>query len=318
MGTLYLDRKDLELRQEGEHLSLYEDGSRRGTIPLHVVERVVIRGRATLSTGVLGLLAERRIGLLVLSGRHSRRTAILLGTPHGDVARRVAQYRWHHEAANRLPLARLLVQAKLRSQRQMLKLAMAQRADCRKPLFNSLAQIEAALTKLRTDDAAELSLASLRGAEGAAAAAYFSGLISIFPPSLEFSGRNRRPPRDPVNAAMSLAYTLLHFDAVQTCHAAGLDPFIGFFHDVAYNRESLAADLIEPLRARVDHWLWRLFAERKLTNEHFSREGGACLLNKSGREIFYGNYEVFCRPVRRLMRRYAGTLARILASELTA
>lgn len=318
MGTLYLDRKDLELRQEGDHLCLYEADERRGTIPLHLVDRVVIRGRATLSTGVLGLLAEKGIGLLVLSGRHSRRTAILLGKPHGDVSRRVSQYRWHHNLASRLPLARLLVQTKLRSERQMLKAALLQRPDCRKPLFDALNQIETALGKLRSSEEDVLSLATLRGMEGAAAAAYFSGLTSLFPPSLGFTGRNRRPPRDPVNAALSLAYTLLHFEAVLACHVAGLDPFVGFFHDMAYNRESLAADVIEPLRARVDRWIWRLFADRKLVNGHFSREDEACLLNKSGREIFYGNFELFCRPIRRLLRRYAVTLARTLDTESPA
>lgn len=87
MGTLYLDRKDIELRREGRHLCLYEAGSRSATIPLNVVERVVIRGQATLSTGVLGLLAEEGVGLLVLAGRQGRAAAILHGknmaTPRG-------------------------------------------------------------------------------------------------------------------------------------------------------------------------------------------------------------------------------------------
>ncbi len=60
------------------------------------------------------------------------------------------------------------------------------------------------------------------------------------------------PPKDQVNAALSLAYTLLHTDAVIACHAAGLDPLIGFYHDLSFSRESLACDLVEPLRPRVD------------------------------------------------------------------
>ena len=92
----------------------------------------------------------------------------------------------------------------------------------------------------------------LRGIEGAAAAAYFQGFTRLFPPSLEFTGRNRRPPRDPVNAVLSLSYTPLHFEAVQAVCAAGLDPLIGFYHELVFGRESLASDLIEPLWPKVD------------------------------------------------------------------
>jgi CRISPR-associated protein Cas1 len=315
MGTLYLDRQDLEVRQESDYLCLYEGGERRGTVPLTVVDRVVIRGRATVSTGALGLLAERGVGLLVLGGRHGRRVAMLLGRPHGDVARRVAQYRWHSEAGRRLPLARLVVLGKLRGQCQLLRRAMERRPDRRKPLFDALAQVEVVRERIRGADPGQISLSSLRGMEGAAAAAYFAGFTALFAPSLAFTGRNRRPPRDPVNATLSLAYTLLHFEAVMACHMTGLDPFVGVYHDLAYNRESLGADLVEPLRPCADEWVWRLFAERRLHERCFVREGEACLLNKQGREVFYRSFEAFCRGIRRRLRRYAGILVRTLAGD---
>ena len=96
-------------------------------------------------------------------------------------------------------------------------------------------------------------------------------------------GRNRRPPRDPVNACLSLAYTLLHFEAVRMAHAAGLDPLLGFYHRPAFGRESLACDLIEPLRPAVDEWIWQQFSPGPLRPEHFSPDKGACLLGKTGR-----------------------------------
>ncbi len=276
MGTLYLDRKDIELRREGRHLCLYEAGNRSATIPLNVVERVVIRGQATLSTGVLGLLAEEGVGLLVLAGRQGRAAAILHGKKHGDTARRIAQYRWHHDDEFRLPWARRLVALKLKAQARLLRLALQVRPDCRKPLSDAIARLERALTTV--DDAARLD--RLQGIEGAAAAAYFAGFTLLFPASLGFTGRHRRPPKDPVNAALSLAYTLLHFEAVNACHAAGLDPYVGFYHEPTYSRESLASDLIEPLRPKVDRWVWRLFAERDLRPDWFATEADRCLLKK--------------------------------------
>jgi len=316
MGTLYLDRKDLEIRHEGKHLCLYEEGERRGTVPLNLIERVVIRGRATLSTGVLGLLAEEGVGLLVLGGRRGHSVAILQGRLHGDTCRRIAQYRWYADPAYRVAWARQLVLMKLRSAYRFLHQAGTRRPDCRKALHDGARQIEGAYRSLAAEAAEHCLLSRLNGIEGAAAAAYFGAFTSLFPESLAFRGRNRRPPKDPVNAALSLGYTLLHFEAVNACHAAGLDPYVGFYHEPAYNRESLAADLIEPLRTRVDAWVWRLFAERDLRAESFSKEQDACLMNKHGRQTFYARYEELARPLRRMLRRYALVVARGLAEEV--
>ena len=78
------------------------------------------------------------------------------------------------------------------------------------------------------------TLPELRGLEGAAASLYFSALGALVPKSLGFQGRNRRPPRDPVNAVLSLTYTLLHTEAVLAAHRMGLDPYVGFFHAVTF------------------------------------------------------------------------------------
>lgn len=314
MGTLYLDRKDLELRHEGKHLCLYENGKRHGTVPLNLVERVVIRGQAALTTGVLGLLAEEGVGLVALCGRHGRSVAILQGRSHGDTRRRIAQYRWYHEPSERLAWARRLVGLKLRAQAGFLQEALAQRPDCRQPLTAALEQLRRARASLQ-DPSGPDSIGRLNGVEGAAAAGYFGALVHLFPGSLGFSGRNRRPPRDPVNATLSLGYTLLHGDAVLACYQNGLDPYVGFYHEPAYRRASLAADLIEPLRPVVDRWAWRLFAEQALRANMFTVEDGGCLLRKNGRAAFYARFEVFARPLRRLLRRYGYVIATRLTEE---
>lgn len=108
---------------------------------------------------------------------------------------------------------------------------------------------------------------------------------------------------------MSLGYTLLHFEAVRCAYAAGLDPYIGFLHGLSFGRESLASDLIEPLRPALDGWLWRLFAERTLRADHFSTDAGRCHLGKAGRQAFFVAYERFARPQRRVLRRVCRHLA---------
>ncbi|MDP1547208.1 MAG: CRISPR-associated endonuclease Cas1 [Anaerolineales bacterium] len=120
-----------------------------------------------------------------------------------------------------------------------------------------------------------------------------------------FTGRNRRPPQDPVNAILSLSYTLLHHEAVSALKMYGLDPSLGFYHQAAYGRDSLACDVIEPLRPFLDRWIWRLFAHQTLTLQHFVYDGQACLLTDAGKPIFYKCFFIEAKSLKRLLRRYA-------------
>lgn len=312
MATLLLDRTELEIRAIDNALALYENGTRTGTVPMKLLERVVIQGaRTRLDSGVLTKLAEAGAATLLLSPRASRRVAIVLGAAHNDAAVRIAQAQRVTDAAWCLAWARPLVTAKIRRQRATLARAAEHRPDQRKPLFDASATLERILPQLEhTADSA-----ILRGLEGSAARAHFQGLAAILPPALAFTGRNRRPPRDPVNACLSLGYTMLHFDAVRAAHAAGLDPLLGFYHRPAFGRESLACDLIEPLRPAVDEWVWRLFANRDLREEHFSFDKSACLLGKTGRGRFYAEWERFAPASRRWLRLRTAALARSLRSE---
>jgi CRISPR-associated protein Cas1 len=313
MATLVLDNRALELRIDGQALAFYENGERRGSLPLKLLERVILQGDLTLTAGVLTRLAENGTAVLLLSKRHSRRMALVLGPAHNDAAIRIAQAQRVTDAHWCALWARRQVAAKLRAQLRLLKHALEQRPDCRKPITDAIDGMEQLLERAGTAGPAP-STESLRGIEGAAARAYYQGLAALFPPSLGFTGRNRRPPRDPVNACLSLVYTLLHFEAVRAAHMAGLDPLLGFYHRPAVGRESLASDLIEPLRPHADGWVWRLFRARTLRPDHFSRDGEACLMGKAGRETFYQHYEEYAQPARRMLRRQC----RLLASHLRA
>ena len=306
---MYLDRKNLGIKLDGQALALYEGAEKKGTVPLHLLDRVVLRGNVQLESRVLGALSERNIGLLVLSGRNTEATAMLSARSHSDSVRRLGQYQTSLDESLRIPLARWLVLVKVRGQQRLLREALAARPDLRHPLTAAVKTLNGIVGQLR-EDGFEFSLASLRGFEGAAAAAFFSGYGHLFADSLKFSGRNKRPPPDPVNACLSLGYTLLHYDAVRACQIVGLDSMLGFFHDVSFGRESLACDLMEPLRPLMDRWVWQLFRDRQLRVEHFSDDNGRCQMNKVGRHCFYSAYESRVNPARRLLRRYAYALSK--------
>jgi CRISPR-associated protein Cas1 len=309
MSTLVLDKPDLELRCDGAALALYEADERRGTVPLALIERVVLLGsQIRLDSGVLARLGEAGVALLALGRRGGQRLSLALGPRHNDAAVRIAQCLAAVDAPTVLAFARDIVAAKLRAQRRTLAAMLAVRADCRKPLTDALGSIAEAEASL----AAATAVDAIRGCEGAAAAAHFRALASVLPPALGFAGRNRRPPRDPANAALSLGYTLLHADAVRACHVAGLDPLVGFYHRPSHGRESLACDLIEPLRPHLDQWLWDEFRSRNLREDHFATSATGCQLQKAGRARFYTGYEQAARPWRRWLRSRCAALARRL------
>jgi CRISPR-associated protein Cas1 len=255
----------------------------------------------TVSSALLGKLGERGIGVVVLSGRKAVPT-MLLGRPQNDAARRVAQYRLSLDADFCLRFSRAIVEAKLRAQAAFL----AERRDSEP---HSRYLLTVVLKRLATSIAAvaqQPSTASLRGLEGAGAAAYFEGFADLLPDRLKFSGRNRRPPRDPVNAMLSLGYTLLHAEAVLALYGAGLDPFIGFYHGLDFGRESLACDVVEPLRVEVDQHALMLFRSEKLRPEDFSTTESGCLLGKAGAARFYGEWEPLAARLRKLLAESVG------------
>ncbi|OIN92219.1 MAG: CRISPR-associated endonuclease Cas1 [Comamonadaceae bacterium CG1_02_60_18] len=325
MSTLVLDRAQLEVKSEGDTLALYEAGVRRGTVPIKLIDRCVIHGAQTrLDSGVLMKLAEAGVTTVLMSPRQPRRVALVLGSQHNDAAVRLAQaQRVMDEAACR-QWALALVRSKITRQRRTLRTLQAARPDARKPLFDALQSLDGILNTLRSEGAAPTqnqppqnlpNLPTLLGLEGAAARAYFGGLAGVFAPALQFTGRNRRPPRDPVNVCLSLSYTMVHLQAVQACVAAGLDPMLGFYHRPSFGRESLASDLIEPLRAAIDLWVWELLRSRTLREDHFSIDKGACLLGKAGRSIYYAAWEQASAPWWRYLRAQCQALARSLRQQ---
>jgi len=191
----------------------------------------------------------------------------MVGPASGNAALRVAQVRRMDDAPGRLAVSAAIVRAKILNQRRVVMRAQREGAD------EEAADVAAALRVSAERAGGCATLDELRGVEGAAAAAYwraFSRLVRH--PELPFRGRSRRPPRDGPNAMLSFGYTFL--GTVQQSHvlAAGLDPYVGVFHDVDYNRPSLALDLIEEFRpVAVDALVLTMLNRRQVAAGDFER-----------------------------------------------
>lgn len=286
MSNLYVDRKGIEIRVDGGALAFYDSNDRVGTVPLAPLSRIFLRGDVKLSASLLGKLGEHNIGVVVLSGRKAT-PSLMMARPHNDARLRLSQYGCAQQEAVCFEVARWIVTEKILAQRTLLQELLEQRLLFRYELTLQIKKIDEILQQSLKK---ATRIDSLRGLEGAAAQAYFRALTRVFPESIGFSGRNRRPPRDPANAVLSLGYTLLHNEAVISLFGSGFDPYIGFYHTLDFGRESLACDLVEPLRPLIDGLAVRLFSRQTLRKEHFSTQSGACLLGKAGRQHFYQEY----------------------------
>jgi CRISPR-associated protein Cas1 len=316
MSTLYIDRQGsaLHISSGVLHIST-PDGQSDRRLPIKYLDRVVLRTDTQLSSSVLCGLAAGGVNLLVLGGRGGRQIAQITGAAHND-----ARLRWQQVLTLSRPeacchLARVIIQAKVRRQLRTLQHLATQRLDLRKPLHDGQQRLQRIMQTLKSTAADTHDLNQLRGLEGAAAAGYFEAYFSAFAPALEATGRNRRPPSDPVNAVLSLSYTMLCAQATAACWSAGLDPAMGALHTISHSRPALACDIMEPYRPMVDLWVWDMFRQGTLRAEHFGRDGSAaCLLGKAGRGHFYAAWEQHTRPHQRSLLRYARATARYLSA----
>lgn len=316
MSTLYIDRQGTRLRTDGGVLHIETpDGLGNRRLPIKFIDRVVLRAETQLTSRVLCTLAANGSSLLALGGRGGQEIAQITGAPHGDARRRWQQVLTLSQPDACAALARSIVIAKVRRQRAALTDIGRLRPDLRKPLHDGQTTLDRIIEKLR-DTLAQPSLTTLRGLEGAAAAAYFPAYFSAFAAALGATTRNRRPPKDPVNAVLSLSYTMLYSQASSACWATGLDPALGALHTLSHNRAALACDLMEPHRPRIDSWVWQLFRSEVLRPEHFGRDGaGACLLGKAGRNHYYQAWEAIAHRQSRSLLRQARHLARAFDSQ---
>ncbi|MGH9200178.1 MAG: CRISPR-associated endonuclease Cas4g/Cas1g [Vicinamibacterales bacterium] len=206
-----------------------------------------------------------------------------------NVFLRREQFRRAEDEPFCLRFARDVVASKIRNQRTLLQ----------RNHVEPSAQALDGLRRLAARAKECASLEELLGVEGTAAATYFSqfdGMIKVEDAeglrAFDFRTRNRRPPRDPVNALLSFAYSLLARDLTIVCHGVGFDPFTGFYHQMRFGRPALALDLMEGFRPLVaDSAVLIALNTRMVGPDDFVRAGDAVALSSKGRSAFIRAYE---------------------------
>jgi CRISPR-associated protein Cas1 len=259
MTTLYIKEQGAVLRRTGERLLVTKEDQVLEDLPIIHVNQVVVMGNIQLTTPAIALLLQKDIDVVFLSSRGKFRGR-LVTTGSRFAQLRQAQLQLLSDQQATLVVAQTIVEGKLTNQSLLLR-----QINTSPESQQAVGSIQRAQKQVRTTK----DLDTLRGYEGVAGAAYFGALKMLIPQEWGFVKRSYHPPPDPVNALLSLGYTLLLKDTTAAVELVGLDPYMGFFHALEYGRPSLALDLMEPFRPLIDGLVVQLILERHLTPQHF-------------------------------------------------
>lgn len=263
MAVLYLSEQNAILRKRGERLVVEKQSQVLLDVHQFKVSAVCLFGNVQVTTQAASLLLDKGIDLALFTLRG--RLKGHLTPPWGKNALlRLRQYQRVTDPNFALSMSKAVVRAKLTNCEAVLaRLARSQREVDVTPQCTALRQ---ALDRL----GAAADKEAVRAIEGSATAAYFAALRAFVAPEWQFHHRQRRPPKDPVNALLSLGYVLLGNELQAIVAGLGLDPYLGFYHDLRYGRASLALDVLEPFRGPViDRLTVRLLNLKQLTRHDF-------------------------------------------------
>ena len=280
---LYVQTQGTVVGKAGDRLTVKLQGSELASLRLLDVSQVCLFGNVMVSAQALRELMGRGIPIVHLS-YGGWFCGLTLGLTHRNVELRIRQYQLAGDELGSLRIARALVAGKLRNCRTLLRRHLPEsRGEVLKQLADWTRRVE------RADSAA-----TLLGLEGMAAKAYFAGFFSLLPDQPQFDprGRNRRPPRDPVNAVLSFVYALLTKEVAVALQSVGFDALLGFLHRPRYGRPSLALDLMEEFRPLIaDSTTLTVFNNREVTAESFVFRAGGVALTEAGRRSVLAAYE---------------------------
>jgi CRISPR-associated protein Cas1 len=320
MAFLYLTEQGAILRKSGERLFVEKDEATLLEIPAAKVEGVLVFGNVYLTTPALQLLLNQGVELALFT-RRGRLLGQLTSPFPKNLDLRRAQYGRAGDPAFCLDLARAIVAGKLAN-----SLALVREFSYNHPETDLQSESERLSALLpQVEEASTLS--SLLGLEGSGARFYYQAFARMVRRAFNFTGRRRRPAPDPVNALLSLGYTMVYNEIASLLDGLGFDPYLGFYHQPDYGHATLASDLLEEFRAPlVDRLTLTLINNRVFTQEDFflHEPSGSVYLQDEPRKRYFQEYERFVNrsfetgddgqetDFRRLFRRQAERLRNAL------
>jgi CRISP-associated protein Cas1 len=287
VAHLYLTEQGSVLRKTGDRIIVKKDDQVLIDVPCIKIDAVLIFGNIQFTTQAVHELFEHGIEMAILT-----RTGRLIGQLTSPVTKnidlRLAQFKKYEDEMFKTSLAKEIVRGKIFNSLQMLRVFFYNHPEVDlKTEIQALARTEYDLSK-------KTKIEEIFGVEGIGARIYFSAFRKMILREFSFVGRKKYPPPDPINALLSLSYTMIFNEISSLLDGLGLDPYLGYYHKADYGRASLASDLIEEFRAPVaDRMVLKMINNRMISGEDFytNPKGGGIYLQREALKKYFAVYE---------------------------
>lgn len=323
--TLYVDNPGAYLRKRGERVVVTKDSEVLVDVPLTDIDQVLVANGVNASVSLLNSLLYKGVPAYFITGT-GRVIGWLNPCWNKNILLRQDQFRLAQDCLWKIKVAKSIVIGKIYNMRTILMRYARTNND--EQLAVSIDKIAAMATKTDTVN----NMDTLRGYEGNATRSYFKVFGQLFKERTEFDFecRNRRPPKDPVNALLSFGYAMLAKDVTSALMKAGLDPYLGIYHVSHYGRPALALDLMEEFRCIiVDSTVLRTINSGMIEGKDFEGYFGGVQMSEKGRKSFFAAYQQrlsqeithpifgYTLPYRRIIELQARFLAKVIRGELS-
>jgi len=298
MSCLYLEQSGSKVSRTGRRLVVSKDDKELLNCPIHHIDRILIFGRIQVTADALTLLLGRNISVCFFNSRGQFRGSLEPNSEDSFNLRK-KHYQCTADTDFCLTMSRRIISAKILSARAVLQRYQANHLELK--FYRTIGELLELSQKTEQVDNAD----SLRGLEGTAARMYFEEWRKIFPgPPFSFTGRIRRPPRDPINSLNSFSYVLLTGFLKGLLSAHQLDPWAGFFHSQIRSAPALVLDLLEEFRHPVaDRFVFYCIHKNILSIGDFETLlTGAVVLKQKSHKKFITRWENWLHTPQRWQR----------------
>lgn len=284
MAVIYIKEQGSYIHKKGERIAVTKNAQSLLEFPVSKIDGIALMGNVQVTAQAFQFLLKQGIDLshYTYNGQYLGQTA---AESSKNIFLRFAQYELYNDEEKRLHFAKSIVENKIKNQLNMIK---NHRWDDYSEWKADVAQIQKIKNKISLAETSN----ELLGIEGICSNIYFRSFGHMFRCDFKFSGRNRRPPKDPINVIISLGYTFLTKEICSVLEAESFEPYLGFLHGIRYGRKSLALDIIEEFRQPViDRMALKMFNKRMLSKYDFETDQDRVILNKDGFQKFCTEYE---------------------------
>lgn len=294
LNSLFVMTQGAWLSQKGENIIVHLNKEESRAFPIHIFDSVLCFGQVSVTPPLMGVCAEHGVSISFFT-EYGKFLASVHGPVSGNVLLRKEQYRISDSPQRSAGIVRSLLAAKISNSRVVLQRFLRdhpQDGTIEKFFRENIGQLEGYLAQLRDKD----NIEEMRGIEGISARLYFDlfdKLIIQQKDDFKFTERNRRPPRDRVNAMLSFVYTLLTNDVKSALHGVGLDPAVGFLHKDRPGRASLALDMMEEFKSWwADRFVLSLINLKQVKGSGFTfSESGAVIMTEEARKTVISEWQ---------------------------